>query len=186
MGYIKDVLQDLWSQSDHPAARPRFLQLRDPDEAPRGPGFYSYPQWFGHVTRNNNLTKIILQGTLEGKRRRGRQKKVWQDNIKDWTSLTVPQLLTAAQDRRTWLHSCCKVCLVLPTISASHRTRKEILAAPSSRRSSYQATTDVLYANLASFSLSPGFKKPMEYKVVPMDGDRKLSYRQYRLCSCSR
>ncbi|KAI8511673.1 hypothetical protein Bbelb_107730 [Branchiostoma belcheri] len=69
-------------------------------------------QWFGHLTRHNNLAKTILQGTLEGKRRRGRQKKVWLDNIKDWTSLTVPQLLTAAQDRRTWLYSCCKVCLV--------------------------------------------------------------------------
>ncbi|KAI8502174.1 hypothetical protein Bbelb_197620 [Branchiostoma belcheri] len=74
-------------------------------------------QWFGHLTRHNNLAKTILQGTLEGKRRRGRQKKVWLDNIKDWTSLTVPQLLTAAQDRRTWLYSCCKVCLVPPTTS---------------------------------------------------------------------
>ncbi|KAI8517772.1 NACHT domain- and WD repeat-containing protein 1 [Branchiostoma belcheri] len=50
--------------------------------------------------------------TVKPTYRRGRQKKVWLDNIKDWTSLTVPQLLTAAQDRRTWLHSCCKVCLV--------------------------------------------------------------------------
>ncbi|KAI8491786.1 hypothetical protein Bbelb_305910 [Branchiostoma belcheri] len=75
------------------------------------------------LTRHNNLAKTILQGTLEGKRRRGRQKKVWLDNIKDWTSLTVPQLLTAAQDRRTWLHSCCKVCLVPQTTSVGHGTR---------------------------------------------------------------
>ncbi|KAI8502778.1 hypothetical protein Bbelb_194800 [Branchiostoma belcheri] len=81
-------------------------------------------QWFGHLTHHNNLAKTILQGTLEGKRRRGRQKKVWLDNIKDWTSLTVPQLLTAAQDRRTWLHSCCKVCIVPPTTSSvGHGTR---------------------------------------------------------------
>ncbi|KAI8492981.1 hypothetical protein Bbelb_289850 [Branchiostoma belcheri] len=48
--------------------------------------------------------------------------KVWLNNIKNWTSLTVPQLLTAAQDRRTWLHSCCKVCLVPPTTSVGHGT----------------------------------------------------------------
>ncbi|KAI8515535.1 hypothetical protein Bbelb_063480 [Branchiostoma belcheri] len=81
-------------------------------------------QWFGHLTRHNNLAKTILQGTLEGKRRRGRQKKVRRDNIKNWTSLTVPQLLTAAQDRRSWLHSCCKVYLVPPTTSVGHGTSK--------------------------------------------------------------
>ncbi|GFS04386.1 LINE-1 reverse transcriptase-like protein [Elysia marginata] len=31
--------------------------------------------WFGHVTRHDSLSKTILQGTVEGKRRRGRQKK---------------------------------------------------------------------------------------------------------------
>ncbi|KAI8519565.1 hypothetical protein Bbelb_028220 [Branchiostoma belcheri] len=42
----------------------------------------------GHVIRYKNLGKTILQGTLEAKRRRDRRKKVWLDNIKDWTSLT--------------------------------------------------------------------------------------------------
>ncbi|KAI8497134.1 hypothetical protein Bbelb_250830 [Branchiostoma belcheri] len=87
-------------------------------------------QWFGHLTRHNNLAKTILQGTLEGKRRRGRQKKVWLDNIKDWTSLTVPQLLTAAQDRRTWLYSCCKVCLVPPTTSVGRLKLKKLKSFP--------------------------------------------------------
>ncbi|GFS00135.1 endonuclease-reverse transcriptase [Elysia marginata] len=30
--------------------------------------------WFGHVTRHDSLSKTILQGTVEGKRRRGRQR----------------------------------------------------------------------------------------------------------------
>ena len=38
--------------------------------------------WFGHVTRHNSLPKTILQGTLEGGRKRGRQAKSWLDNIK--------------------------------------------------------------------------------------------------------
>ncbi|KAI8513328.1 hypothetical protein Bbelb_099670 [Branchiostoma belcheri] len=71
----------------------------------------------------DNLLNGYTLRSFAGKRRRGRQKKVWLDNIKDWTSLTVPQLLTAAQDRKTWLHLCCKVCLVPPTTSAGHGTR---------------------------------------------------------------
>ena len=38
--------------------------------------------WFGHVTRHDNLSKTILQGTMEGGRGRGRQRKCWMDNIK--------------------------------------------------------------------------------------------------------
>ena len=30
--------------------------------------------------------KAILQDTLEGGRRRGRQRKCWMDNVKEWTS----------------------------------------------------------------------------------------------------
>ena len=32
-------------------------------------------EWFGHVTRHDSLYKTILQGTLEGGRRLGRQRK---------------------------------------------------------------------------------------------------------------
>ena len=49
---------------------------------------------FRHVTRHNSLSKTILQGTLEDVRRRGRQRKCWMDNIKEWTSLPLPELLT--------------------------------------------------------------------------------------------
>ena len=58
--------------------------------------------WFGHVTRRNNLSKTILQGTVEGKRKRGRQKKSWMDNIKEWTGKTMHNLLSSAADREGW------------------------------------------------------------------------------------
>ena len=48
---------------------------------------------FGRVTRYDRLSKTILQGTLGGGRRRGRQKKCWMDNTKGWTSLPMPELL---------------------------------------------------------------------------------------------
>ena len=42
--------------------------------------------WCGHITRHDSLSKTILQDTLEGGRRRGRQRKCWMDNIKAWTA----------------------------------------------------------------------------------------------------
>ena len=33
-------------------------------------------KWYGHVTRSDGLTKVILQGTVEGSRRRGRPKEL--------------------------------------------------------------------------------------------------------------
>ena len=38
-------------------------------------------KWYGHVSRTTGLAKTILQGTVRGGRRRGRQRKRWEDNI---------------------------------------------------------------------------------------------------------
>ena len=40
------------------------------------------PRWFGHASKSPGLAKTILQGTVKRKRRRGRKKKGWHDNIK--------------------------------------------------------------------------------------------------------
>ena len=58
--------------------------------------------WFGHVTHHNSLSKTILQGTIEGGRRRGRQRKSRVEDVKNWTNLDMPQLLTQAMDRSRW------------------------------------------------------------------------------------
>ena len=57
---------------------------------------------FGHVTRHDSLYRTIFQGTLAGGQRRGRQRKHWMDNIKEWTSLLVPELLTRDFCRKDW------------------------------------------------------------------------------------
>ena len=44
-------------------------------------------QWYGHVSHSSGLAKTILQGTVKGGRRRGRQRKKWEDNIREWTDL---------------------------------------------------------------------------------------------------
>ena len=58
--------------------------------------------WYGHVTRHNSIPKTVLQGTLEGGRRRGRQTKSWLDNIKEWTQMDSPALIRLAEDRESW------------------------------------------------------------------------------------
>ena len=40
-------------------------------------------QWYGHVSRSSGLVKTILQGTVKGGKRQGRQRKRWEDNIRE-------------------------------------------------------------------------------------------------------
>ena len=58
--------------------------------------------WFGHVTLHDSLSNTILHGTMEGGRRRGGQRKCRMDNIKEWTSLPVPELLKGASSIKDW------------------------------------------------------------------------------------
>ena len=58
--------------------------------------------WIRRVTHHDSLSKTILQGTLEGGRRRGRQRKCWMDNINERTSLPMPELHTRASCRKDW------------------------------------------------------------------------------------
>ena len=55
--------------------------------------------WFGHVMRHVTLSKTITRGTVEGGPRRGRQRKSRSDNVKDWTAVTFPHLLSTAANR---------------------------------------------------------------------------------------
>ena len=59
-------------------------------------------KWYGHVTRSQGLAKTILQGTVEGGRRRGRQRKRWEDNIREWTGSELAVTLRVAERREEW------------------------------------------------------------------------------------
>ena len=58
-------------------------------------------RWYAHISRSSGMgiSKTILQGTVKGARRRGRQKK-WEDNIKEWTEIGFEDSLRAAEDRK--------------------------------------------------------------------------------------
>ena len=60
-------------------------------------------KWYGPVTRSDGLTKMILLGTIEGKRRRGRQKKKkWTDIIEEWTGKSFAKTQALAHNRQDW------------------------------------------------------------------------------------
>ena len=59
-------------------------------------------QWSGHVSHSSGLAKTILQGTVKGGRRQGRQKKRWEDNIREWTGLELAKSQRAVENRERW------------------------------------------------------------------------------------
>ena len=59
-------------------------------------------QWYGHVSRSSGLAKTISQGTVKGGRRQGRQRKRWEDNIREWTSLEFAKSKRAVENRGKW------------------------------------------------------------------------------------
>ena len=46
---------------------------------------------FGHVIRSSGLCKKVVQGTVPWIRKRGRQKKRWEDNIREWIDVRFQQ-----------------------------------------------------------------------------------------------
>ena len=59
-------------------------------------------QWYGHVSCSSGLAKTILQGTMKGGRRQGRQRKRWEDNIREWTGLEFAKSERPVENRENW------------------------------------------------------------------------------------
>ena len=74
-------------------------------------------RWYGHVTRSTGLAKMILQGTVQGGRRKGRQKKKLEDNVTEWTGLKLGEALRKAENREEWRKSSCPIILGAPTVN---------------------------------------------------------------------
>ena len=60
--------------------------------------------YYGHLCRDHGcqITKTVVEGYVEGRRRRGRPRKQYIDNIKQWTQLTTSECVRAAEDRSRW------------------------------------------------------------------------------------
>ena len=59
-------------------------------------------QWYGYVSCSSGLAKTISQGTVKGGRRQGRQRKRWEDSIRERTGLEFAKSQRAVENRERW------------------------------------------------------------------------------------
>ena len=72
-------------------------------------------KWYGHVKRASGLAKTVPQGAVRGGRKRGRQRKRWEDNIRDWMGLELRDAVRRAEGREEWQMLVARSCGV-PTV----------------------------------------------------------------------
>ena len=59
--------------------------------------------YIGHLCTDHGcqITKTVVEGYVEGRRRRGRSRRQYMDNIRQWTKMTTSQSVRATAGRKS-------------------------------------------------------------------------------------
>ena len=58
--------------------------------------------YVGHIIRRNDIHRLLLEGSLEGKVSRGRPRMEWMTSITEWTGIRYEDIVRLSQDREQW------------------------------------------------------------------------------------
>ena len=61
-------------------------------------------QYFGHLITQDGIRRLLFEGKIEGKRRCGRPRTMWMDNIKDWTGLKYGECAKSQRPDKMEIH----------------------------------------------------------------------------------